>query len=435
MADYYVREEDGTSRYILEDSSGDYLLETSAATISPSFIASATVVNAPTLNSLGFVAPFIASVAAVFAPTVTGSSVPAPFIASVSAVYAPNFASSGDNVTFSTPGTFTWVCPSGITTVDVLCYGGGGGGGAASVVEGGGGGGGAFAERVAVPVTPGTSYTVVVGTPGAGQSFSAGPVTSGTSSTFTGDSGVQVIALGGTGGNAATAGAGGLASGSTGDTGLKHDGGSGGAGGGLSGATGGGGASGNAVAAGASGTSGAGGGAPGIGANGGGSGGDGNAGGHAGNTPGGGGSGGPATNGAGLGGGNGTVIISTGIVRATFIASVTVVYAPAFVTPGTPSLSTNAVFAAPAFGWPYFAGGQGAQIPIRTAPFIPSNTHVYTPRIQIAFAGAAVSQVALEVAGNSSTDADARVSQVTLEIVVPWYDGLHVWEKTGQTGG
>ncbi len=61
MADYYVREEDGTSRYILEDASGDYLLETSPATISPSFIASATVVNDPTVSAAGFVAPFIAS--------------------------------------------------------------------------------------------------------------------------------------------------------------------------------------------------------------------------------------------------------------------------------------------------------------------------------------------------------------------------------------
>ena len=31
--------------------------------------------------------------------------------------------------TFSTAGTFTWVCPSGVTTISILCIGGGGGGG------------------------------------------------------------------------------------------------------------------------------------------------------------------------------------------------------------------------------------------------------------------------------------------------------------------
>ncbi len=108
-----------------------------------------------------------------------------------------------------------------------------------------------------------------------------------------------------------------------------------------------------------------------------------------------------------------------------FIASVTVVYDP-HTNPGTvtpPFISSSTIVYAPSL--------PGQVDP----PFIPSVTVVYAPRIQIAFAGAAVSQVAFEIAGNSSTDTDARVSQVTLELVVPWYDGLHIWEKTGQTGG
>lgn len=36
--------------------------------------------------------------------------------------------SSGSR-TFSTPGTYTWICPPGVTSVDTQCWSGGGGGG------------------------------------------------------------------------------------------------------------------------------------------------------------------------------------------------------------------------------------------------------------------------------------------------------------------
>ncbi len=61
----------------------------------------------------------------------------------------------------------TWVCPAGITSVTVQCWGGGGGGGSRSVNGGaGGGGGGAFASG-SIAVVPGTTYPVTVGTGGA----------------------------------------------------------------------------------------------------------------------------------------------------------------------------------------------------------------------------------------------------------------------------
>lgn len=42
---------------------------------------------------------------------------------------------------FTTPGTYTWVCPAGVTSVCVVCVGGGGGGSAGSADAAGNGGG------------------------------------------------------------------------------------------------------------------------------------------------------------------------------------------------------------------------------------------------------------------------------------------------------
>ncbi len=403
MADYYVREEDGTSKYILEDASGDYLLETSvdsvapdfiasvaavyapavaSATVAPSFIASATAVNPPTLTDLSVVVPFvtsttvvraptlitnqvivatfggpafgwaffaegsprppqiepsfIASVTVVRAPTVASATITPSFIASVTTLYALAFSFGGSTVV-STAGTYTWLCPAGVTTIHVDCYGAGGGGGSGSFPGVGGaegGGGGAYAGRVAVPVTPGNSYTFVVGAGGLGATALNASGSDGSDTTFTGDSGTQVIAKAGKGGAAhgGAVGAGGQASGSTGDTGLKFSGGDGGPhSGGNDG--GGGGASGNHLATGASGVAGPGGG--GAGANGGGSGG---AGGTpdtndatAGNSPGGGGGAGgtsdPGGPGSGKNGADGTVVITPPVLPA-FISSVTVLYGP-----------------------------------------------------------------------------------------------------------
>jgi hypothetical protein len=62
-------------------------------------------------------------------------------------------------------------------------------------------------------------------------------------------------------------------------------------------------------------------------------------------------------------------------------------------------------------------------------PFIDSNTVVYQPTLKVSFTGGGVSQVALEVL-TSDGSPNANVSQVTLEIIVPWYKGLHVWQRS-----
>ena len=60
--------------------------------------------------------------------------------------------------------TSSWTCPDGVTLIAVECFAAGGTGGTSiSAAGGGGGGGGAYARVNALPVTPGTSYTVTVG--------------------------------------------------------------------------------------------------------------------------------------------------------------------------------------------------------------------------------------------------------------------------------
>jgi Secretion system C-terminal sorting domain len=68
----------------------------------------------------------------------------------------------------------TWVCPVGVTSIKVECWGGGGAGGGATTAYtySGGGGGGAYAVNNAVSVTPGTTYFIIVGTGATGTSNS-----------------------------------------------------------------------------------------------------------------------------------------------------------------------------------------------------------------------------------------------------------------------
>ena len=65
---------------------------------------------------------------------------------------------------YATPGTYSWVCPAGVTSVSVVCIGGGAGdaGGNDNSFTGGG-----LGWKNNIPVTPGNSYTVVVGAGGA----------------------------------------------------------------------------------------------------------------------------------------------------------------------------------------------------------------------------------------------------------------------------
>lgn len=125
----------------------------------------------------------------------------------------------------------TWVAPAGVTSVDVEVWGGGGAGGGQNLGSdgGGGGGGGAYSKKVSIPVTPGTSYTVSVGTGGAGVTSGTGGA--GGDSYFISTS--TVLAKGGAGGAPSTGtppagGVGGAAASGVGDT--RYSGGNGGKG-------------------------------------------------------------------------------------------------------------------------------------------------------------------------------------------------------------
>lgn len=191
-------------------------------------------------------------------------------------------------LTYNASTTFT--VPTGVTSITVACWGGGGGGGEESIAKdvGGGGGGGAYASSV-VTVTPGSTYTITVGSGGAYNSQAAG--STGGSSSFTLGGTTYVLAVGGVGGNinGTGGGAGGAAASCTGTT--THSGGAGaagtnsassGGGGGAAGSTANGGAA-SGVTAGSGGATGGGAGAAGTSTRG--------SAGNPGNTPGGGGSG------------------------------------------------------------------------------------------------------------------------------------------------
>lgn len=137
---------------------------------------------------------------------------------------------------YTTNGTFTWVAPAGVTKVSAVAVGGGGGGG------------GELRYKNNISVTPGSSYTVIVGNNGKYQ------VAGGTSS-FINTATLKAV-------GAFNCGAGG--SGGVGDGGGNGGAGSsgaygGGGAGGYSGAGGAGGAGGSAGAAGAGGGGGGGG--------------------------------------------------------------------------------------------------------------------------------------------------------------------------------
>jgi len=184
----------------------------------------------------------------------------------------------------------TWVCPAGVTSAAVECWGAGGGGGNASGLAGGAGGtGGAYAKKNTFTTTPGNSYTVHVG--------SGSAHTNGGDSWF--DSGAAIYASGGPAGGLTTT------DNSVGD--VIH---LGAAGGGPSGTNGGGGGSSGGTSAAGNAGSGVTAGAAVSGGGAGGNGGAANTIGSAGSTPGGAGGGGGKSTGTGAAGGNGQVSIT-----------------------------------------------------------------------------------------------------------------------------
>lgn len=72
-------------------------------------------------------------------------------------------ATTRNRVAWGTGGTYSWICPPGVSTVLIRAWAAGGSGGsAASGMPGGGGGGGGY-EEVLVNVSGGMSYAVQVG--------------------------------------------------------------------------------------------------------------------------------------------------------------------------------------------------------------------------------------------------------------------------------
>lgn len=72
--------------------------------------------------------------------------------------------------TYTTAGSFTWVCPPNVTSVQVQCWGAGGGGGNSgnNTINGGHGGGGGSFSQSTLNVTPGMTYYLKVGIGGNG---------------------------------------------------------------------------------------------------------------------------------------------------------------------------------------------------------------------------------------------------------------------------
>lgn len=175
---------------------------------------------------------------------VTASDV-APNVPTSGAISLSNFRGASKNIVgqiaYTTPGTYTWVVPAGVTSVCVVAVGAGGqsieyfGPGSAS--------GGSLAYGNNIPVTPGASYTVKVGGTGTDSAttqsyFSSASVLLGGGGTGGGAHGGSYAAQasGGSartgGGNGGSSGGGGYGGGGGGAGGYSGNGGNGGQSGG-----------------------------------------------------------------------------------------------------------------------------------------------------------------------------------------------------------
>ena len=89
-------------------------------------------------------------------------------------ILSPTSSTGANSQSFTTPGTYSWIAPSGVRSISVVAVGSGGGAGWLYS-----GGGGALAYKNNIAVTPGSSYTVVVGLGGAANTASCGAATLG----------------------------------------------------------------------------------------------------------------------------------------------------------------------------------------------------------------------------------------------------------------
>ncbi len=104
------------------------------------------------------------------------------------------------NAFYGTAGSYTWTVPAGVSSISVAGVGGGGGG-SQKTTGGSGGGGGQLTYINNVPVTPGDTYTIVIGTGGnTGSNFG---VSGGDTYMFknTGNTVPILLATGGRGGD------------------------------------------------------------------------------------------------------------------------------------------------------------------------------------------------------------------------------------------
>lgn len=95
------------------------------------------------------------------------------------------FFGNGEFRVFFEPGTFPFIVPPGVSKIRVRCVGGGGSGAAQDFTNGtvvaSGGAGGGYAEKI-IDVTPGATYSVVVGAGGLGVTSNTDGNTGGASS-------------------------------------------------------------------------------------------------------------------------------------------------------------------------------------------------------------------------------------------------------------
>jgi hypothetical protein len=169
-----------------------------------------------------------------------------------------------ESAEYTTPGTYSWTAPEGVTSVSVVAVGGGGGGNRGTSTNAGGGGGGGLGWKYSIPVVPGQSYPVVVGAGGGRDTDTDAGFNSTDGGTSYFISSGTVAGLGGTRGQEGSGGAGGSYlgdGGGNGGRGGNSDGDDAGGGGGAGGYTGNGGQGGDPDGGGGNGSGGAGGGA------------------------------------------------------------------------------------------------------------------------------------------------------------------------------
>ncbi|MBW7867484.1 MAG: gliding motility-associated C-terminal domain-containing protein [Brumimicrobium sp.] len=142
------------------------------------------------------------------------------------------FGSINAQVNYTTPGTYSWTVPPCVTEITVKVWGGGGGGGGTSSRQGGtgseweactgggGGGGGGYAQRT-YTVTPGETYTIVVGAGGVQGIGTNGNAVAGTGGTG-GTSTFSGPATTGPGTLTGTAGTGGTGASANNTSGFNH---------------------------------------------------------------------------------------------------------------------------------------------------------------------------------------------------------------------